>query len=699
MPVDLATPITYLKGVGPQRGKTLEGKGILTVEDLLYYMPFRYEDRSNVKPISDLAPGETATVVGTVTATQMYHPRHSRLRLFELRVRDQSGVAIVGKWFRGGYLETVFERGQTVALYGKIEYDERTREAAIVHPEFEVFRPDDPEAALHLGRIVPVYRAIGKISTRAIRSLTARALEGVERPPDPLPEPIRRRLGMPERFRALQETHFPAAGSDIRALMAFRTPAQYRLIFEEFFYLECGLALKRRKAQALKGITFELNDQAREKIKRILPFKPTGAQKRVLGEIAQDMAQPAPMNRLLQGDVGSGKTIVAVQAAIIAIENGCQVAVMAPTEILATQHFLNFQKLLSPIGYHVVNLTGSIRGVARTKRKRLMAEGVAHVVVGTHALISEDVDYKRLGLIVIDEQHRFGVMQRLGLLQKGEHPDVLVMTATPIPRTLSLTIYGDLDVSILDELPPGRSPITTRQRDYDQIERVYSFIAKEVSEGRQAYIVCPVIEESEAKAAKAALKTYQHLSQNVFPDLNVGLLHGRLKTHEKETVMDSFKRGETNVLVATTVVEVGVDVPNATVMVIEHAESFGLSQLHQLRGRVGRGASKSYCILMTENLTEAARERIQTMERTQDGFEIAEKDLEIRGPGEFFGVKQSGLPEFRVANLLRDREALEIARQEARALVDNAASPEELKSLVEHIREKWQRRYGLVQVG
>ncbi len=699
MPVDLSTPITYLKGVGPQRGKVLEGKGILTVEDLLYYMPFRYEDRSNVKPISELAPGETATVVGTVTATQMYNPRHSRLRLFELRVRDQSGMAIVGKWFRGGYLEGIFERGQTVALYGKIEYDERTREAAIVHPEFEVFRPDDPEAALHLGRIVPIYRAIGKISTRAIRSLMARALEGVDQVSDPLPEPIRRRLGMPERFKALQEAHFPTPGTDMRALMAYRTPAQYRLIFEEFFYLECGLALKRRRAQAVQGIAFELNDQAREKIKRILPFKPTGAQKRVLGEIAHDMALAAPMNRLLQGDVGSGKTIVAVQAAIIAIENGCQVAVMAPTEILATQHFLSFQKLLSPIGYHVVDLTGSIRGVARNKRKRLIAEGVAHVVVGTHALISEDVDYKRLGLIVIDEQHRFGVMQRLGLLQKGEHPDVLVMTATPIPRTLSLTIYGDLDVSILDELPPGRSPITTRQREYDQIERVYSFIAKEVREGRQAYIVCPVIEESEAKAAKAALKTYEHLSENVFPDLQVGLLHGKLKTQEKEAAMDSFKRGETNVLVATTVVEVGVDVPNATVMMIEHAESFGLSQLHQLRGRVGRGAAKSYCILMTETLTETARERINTMERTQDGFEIAEKDLEIRGPGEFFGVKQSGLPEFRVANLLRDREALELARQEARALVDNPASPAGLKSLVEYIREKWQRRYGLVQVG
>ena len=697
--MDISTPITYLKGVGPQRGKVLESKGIFTIEDLLYYMPFRYEDRSNVKPIAELAPGETATVVGTVTATELFRPRHSRLRVFELSVRDGSGIVLVGKWFRGGYLESIFERGQKVALYGKVEYDERSREVIIVHPEYEVFREDDPEAALHLGRIVPVYRAIGKVSARAIRSLTARALDLVEETADPLPLHIRKRLGLPERFRSLRDTHFPPPESDMRALTSFRESAQWRLIFEEFFYLECGLALKRHKAQSVKGIAFDLNDAAREKIKRILPFKPTDAQKRVLGEIAQDMARPAPMSRLLQGDVGSGKTIVAVQAAIIAIENGCQAAIMAPTEVLATQHFLSFRKLLEPLGYNVVDLTGSKRGVARTKRKRLISEGIANIVVGTHALISEDIEYQRLGLIVIDEQHRFGVMQRLGLLRKGEHPDVLVMTATPIPRTLSLTLYGDLDVSILDELPPGRSPITTRRRNYDQVERVYSFIAQEVREGRQAYVVCPVIEESETKAAKAALETYEHLSKTVFPDLNVGLLHGRLNTPEKEAVMDAFKRGETNVLVATTVIEVGVDVPNATVMVIEHAESFGLSQLHQLRGRVGRGAAKSYCVLMTETLTETARERISTMERTQDGFEIAEKDLEIRGPGEFFGTKQSGLPEFRVANLLRDREALELARGEARALIENPPDEQELKSLVEYIREKWQRRYGLVQVG
>ncbi len=697
--MDPATSISYLKGVGPARAKLLEGKGVSTVEDLLYYMPFRYEDRSNVKPISALAPGETATVLGTVSAKELFRSRRSRLRLFEIRVRDDSGAVLVGKWFRGDYLDGIFEKGQIVALYGKIEFDEYSRELSIMHPEYEVFRADDPEAALHLGRIVPVYRAIGKVSARAIRGLAWRALEAVELGDDPLPVDIRRRLGLPDWFAALSDTHFPPEKTDLRALEAFRTPAQYRLIFEEFFYLETGLALKRRKAKAAKGIAFELNDRARSRIKRILPFKPTGAQKRVLREIALDMAEPTPMNRLLQGDVGSGKTIVAVQAAIIAVENGCQVAVMAPTEILAAQHLINFRKLLEPAGYVVVPLTGSYKKSVRAKIERTIAEGVAQVVVGTHALISKGVDYKRLGLIVIDEQHRFGVMQRLELLRKGEHPDVLVMTATPIPRTLSLTLYGELDVSIIDELPPGRTPIVTRHRTYDHAEKVYSFVAQQVREGRQAYVVCPLVEESETKTVKAAVATYEHLSGNVFPDLRVGLLHGKLPTDDKTDVMDSFKKGETDVLVATTVIEVGVDVPNASVMVVEHAETFGLAQLHQLRGRVGRGSAQSYCILLTEKLTEAARERVTTMEKTQDGFEIAEVDLRLRGPGEFFGVKQSGLPEFRVANVLRDREALEIARQEATAAVDAPPDRAALEKLVAYIREKWQRRYGLVQVG
>ena len=698
--MNLDTPITYLKGVGPQRAKTLESKGIATVEDLLYYMPFRYEDRSNVKRIADLAPGETATVVGRISGSQLFHPRRSRLRVFEARVSDGSGGPLICKWFRGDYLQSILERGLEVSFFGKVEWNAYSQEASMLHPEYEILREDDPEANLHLGRIVPIYQAIGKINTRVLRSLVHRALESFPQEPDPLPAAVRARLGLPERSRALRDAHFPPPGTDLRVLESYRTPAQFRLIIEEFFFLECGLALKRRKARSVEGIAFELNDRARQKIKQILPFKPTAAQKRVLKEIAGDMKEPAPMNRLLQGDVGSGKTIVAVEAAVIALENDYQVAVMAPTEILATQHFLYFKRLLEKkAGYVVAGLTGSYSAREKAKLKQLIAEGVVQVVVGTHALISQDVQFRNLGLIIIDEQHRFGVMQRLELLRKGKHPDVLVMTATPIPRTLSLTLYGELDVSIIDELPPGRSPIKTRHVKQEESEKVYSFARRQAEARRQTYVVYPVIEESETKAVKAAQKMYEHLSQVVFPDLPVGLLHGRLPTAEKEMVMDRFVRGEILILVSTTVVEVGVDVPNATVMVVEHAENFGLSQLHQLRGRVGRGSEQSYCILLTGDLSETARERINTMVRTQDGFEIAETDLRLRGPGEFFGTKQSGLPAFRVANLVRDREALEVARSEATGYIEHPPSAEELKTLIDYIRQKWQRRYGLVQVG
>ena len=702
--MDLDTSIAYLKGVGPRRAKVLENKGIRTVEDLLYYLPFRYEDRTNVKPVSNLVPGETAAVLGTVVATQQYGSRMSKWRIFEVRVRDEFGDIVVGKWFRGGYLQSLFERGQTVALYGKIEIDDDQRsiapyELSIVHPDYEILSSDDEsESALHVGRVVPVYRAIGKVQKRAIRAMVWHALEAADLDDDPLPEPTRKRLGLPNRKRALSDAHFPPADTDQKTLEAYRTPAQFRLIFEEFFYLEVGLALKRRRAKSVQGIAFELNDRAREQIRKILPFRLTNAQRRVVREIAYDMERETPMNRLLQGDVGSGKTIVAMQAAVIALENGYQVAVMAPTEILAAQHLISFRKLLEPAGYVVVGLTGSYSQREKTKLKRLIREGIAHVAVGTHALISKDVEYKSLGLIVIDEQHRFGVVQRLELLRKGVHPDVLVMTATPIPRTLALTLYGDLDVSIIDELPPGRSPIITRQRTYAQVARVYAFIAQQVAEGRQAYIVCPLVEESELRETKAAVETHERLSTEVFPSLKVGLLHGRMKSAEKEEVMDAFNKGEIQILVSTTVVEVGVDVPNASVMVVEHAESFGLSQLHQLRGRVGRGAAQSYCILLTEDPSATATERIKTMERTQDGFEIADVDLKLRGPGEFFGTKQSGLPEFRVANLLRDKEALELARSEANGLVESG-DKETLEPLVAFIQDRWQRRYGLVQVG
>jgi ATP-dependent DNA helicase RecG len=679
----------------------LEGKGIFTVEDLLYYLPFRYEDRANTKPIAQLAPGEMATVVAEIQSARPLQFRRSAVRMFEVRAKDESRGALVCKWFRGDYLAGILAPGQRVAFYGKVEYDNYAGELSILHPEFEILSSDDEEgeAALHVGRIVPIYEAAGKITTRVFRTLVHRALEQAPEVEDPLPEAIRTRLAAPVRAIALRESHFPAVGADLRVLNAFRTPPQLRLIFEEFFYLECGLALKRRNARAVEGIAFELHGRAREKIKQILPFKPTAAQKRVLKEVATDMSQPHPMNRLLQGDVGSGKTIVALEAAIIALENGYQVALMAPTEILATQHYLYSKRLLEKAGYLVTPLTGSLTPRDKEKLKKVIAAGLVHVVVGTHALLEGDVEFARLGLVIIDEQHRFGVIQRLKLLQKGRTPDVLVMTATPIPRTLALTLYGDLDVSVIDELPPGRHPIITRHHQEHEIEQVWSFVHAEIRKGRQAYVVYPVIEESETRAIKAAQKMHTHLSERVFPGLAVGLLHGRLAAAEKDAVMQDFKAGRIHILVATTVVEVGVDVPNATVMVIEQAESFGLSQLHQLRGRVGRGSDQSYCLLVTAELTEAARERIRTITETNDGFQIAEMDLKLRGPGEFFGTRQSGLPAFRVANLLRDREVLEIARTEATAFVENPPSADELRRVVAHIRQSWQRRYGLVQVG
>jgi ATP-dependent DNA helicase RecG len=621
--------------------------------------------------------------------------------MFEVRFSDSSRAILVGKWFHGGYLANVITEGMKLALFGKVEFDSYSGELTMLHPEFEVLSADDEdgEAALHVGRVVPIYEGAGKMTTRVLRTITHRILQEVSPEPDVLPQYLRDRLKLPERWKAIRDVHFPPPDSDLRLLNSFRSPGQFRLIFEEFFWLECGVALKRSKARTLPGIAFELNERVREQIKTMLPFKPTGAQKRVLKEIADDMSAPRPMNRLMQGDVGSGKTIVAAEAAVIAIENGYQVAVLAPTEILATQHGLYFKQILSKLGYVTLLLTGSFTAREKAQLKKLIAEGLAHVVIGTHAILEKDVEFKKLGLAIVDEQHRFGVMQRLGLLQKGVHPDVLVMTATPIPRTLAMTLYGDLDVSVIDELPPGRKPIVTKHATSDRVESVYSFLKQQVDEGRQAYVVYPVIEESETQAMKAAQQMYEHLSKEVFPTLSVGLMHGRLGSEEKERVMQEFKAGRVQILVSTTVIEVGVDVPNASVMVIEQAERFGLSQLHQLRGRVGRGAAQSYCILVTEKMNDTAKHRIRTLVESTDGFYISEMDLKLRGPGEFFGTKQSGLPSLRVANILRDGEILEIARREAVDFIAKPPSEDDLRKAVAYIRDHWQRRYGLVTVG
>jgi ATP-dependent DNA helicase RecG len=699
--MDLATPLTYVKGIGPARAAMLEAKGLVTVEDLLGYVPFRYEDRSNMKTIAQLAPGEMATVIADVLSAKLSGFKRRNLGLFEARFTDASRHVLVGKWFHGGYLANVLSEGMKLALFGKVEFDSYSGELTMLHPEFEILSGDDEdgEAALHTGRIVPIYEAAGKLTTRVLRIFTHRILAEIEPEKDHLPPHIRQRLRYPDRASAVREVHFPPPDSDLRLLNSFRSLAQQRLIFEEFFWLECGVALKRAKARTLPGIAFELTDRVRAQVKAMLPFKPTEAQKRVLAEIAADMKEPRPMNRLLQGDVGSGKTIVAAEAAVIAIENGYQVAILAPTEILASQHGLYFRQILNKLGYVTVLLTGSFSQREKAQLKKLVAEGLAHVVVGTHALLEKDVEFKRLGLAIVDEQHRFGVLQRLGLVQKGVHPDVLVMTATPIPRTLAMTLYGDLDVSVIDQMPPGRKPIQTKHATADRIEQVYSFLHKQIDEGRQAYVVYPVIEESETQAMKAAQQMHEHLSREVFPDLEVGLMHGRLGSDEKEAAMQRFKEGRTQILVSTTVIEVGVDVPNATVMVVEQAERFGLAQLHQLRGRVGRGAAQSYCILVTEKMNDTARERIRTLVESTDGFYISEMDLKLRGPGEFFGTKQSGLPSLRVANILRDGDLLEIARREAVDFIARPPSEEDLRQAVAYIRDHWQRRYSLVTVG
>jgi ATP-dependent DNA helicase RecG len=690
----------YVKGVGPARAEMLKAKGLITVEDLLAYAPFRYEDRSNVKTIEQLAPGEMATVVAEVRTARVAAFRRGALGLFEATFRDASRALLLGKWFHGAYLANVLVPGLRVALYGKVELDSYTGEMSMLHPEYEIL-PEDEEGdpALHTGRVTPIYEGVGKVTTRLLRVLVNRVLEALPPLPDPLPRAILDRLKLPAYWTAVRQIHFPPADSDLRLLNAFRSPAQYRMIFEEFFWLECGLTLKKSKARQAAGIAFELTARIRERIKTMLPFKPTSAQKRVLGEIARDMASPHPMSRLLQGDVGSGKTLVAAEAAIIAIENGCQVAVLAPTEILAGQHYYYFKNLFQKLGYEVVLLTGSQPRREKEQIKKLVAEGLAQVAVGTHALLEQDVEFQRLGLAIVDEQHRFGVMQRLRFMEKGVQPDVLVMTATPIPRTLALTIYGDLDVSVIDELPPGRRPIVTRHVSEDRLERVWSSVKREVDAGRQAYVVYPVIEESETQAMKAAEGMHQHLKNIVYPGYRVGLLHGRLASADKEAAMESFKRGETQILVSTTVIEVGVDVPNASVMVVEQAERFGLSQLHQLRGRVGRGAEQSYCVLVTGKLNDAARERIRTLVDSGDGFYIAEMDLKLRGPGEFFGTKQAGLPALRIGNILRDQDLLEMARSEAEGFIARPGSGEEMRRAVSYLKTHWQRRYGLVTVG
>jgi ATP-dependent DNA helicase RecG len=703
--VTVANPVKFLRGVGPQRAALLEEHGIATVGDLLSYLPFRYEDRIRFTPIAEIVPGQAHTILAEVTGGGGSTVRFTRGRgaMFHLAVRDKTGM-LHARFFHGAYLQGKLKEGQRVILHGKVEVDPyRPARLEMVNPQMEMVSGGDqqPADSTEMGRIVPVYEAMGGISSRMLRRIIYGVLLNFDgQMPDPLPEEIRERYRFPARRTALLYAHFPPKDESLELLNSFRSPAQMRLIFEEFFYYQLALALRRQREQHRPGIAMRVReDKIRDALKRILPFKPTAAQKRVLAEIAGDLEKPYPMHRLLEGDVGSGKTIVALEAATIAIENGCQVALMAPTEILAAQHFLSARRIFTPAGYRVELITGGRAKAERELAALRVQAGQAQLVVGTHALIEGGVKFEKLGLAIVDEQHRFGVLQRKRLIEKGASPHVLVMTATPIPRTLALTVYGDLDISVIDELPPGRTPIETRWSSDAQLPGVWEFLRREIARGRQAYVIYPVIEESKQEL-KAATAEYERLAKSVFPQLRVGLLHGRLKTDEKEAVMEQFRRGELNVLVATTVIEVGVDVPNATVMVIEHADRFGLAQLHQLRGRIGRGTEKSHCILIApRTIAGEARERIETMVATANGFEIAERDLKQRGPGEFFGTRQHGDAAFSFAQPLRDREILELARREAFALAENPEKAKEVASRLEAVNPSWQRRYQLASVG
>jgi ATP-dependent DNA helicase RecG len=717
--LELTTPVQYIKGVGPKLAEILATKGIATVGDLLHYLPFRYEDRLNPRGIAELRPGEMATVIGEVRNSGLFRTR--RMPIFQLTV-GQGRSKLKCLWFNATYLQDKFKAGQLIALYGKVEQDSRSGELQIIQPQFEMLgdapgdaADDKAAASLEVGRIVPIYESAGqgRVTARWFRRVIRTALDDLTPElAETIPAAVRERLALVSPREALWKVHWPEAGESFEDLQSSRTPAHIRLIFEELFFTELGLELKRRQQKAQTGIAFRLDDRVRQAIKKILPFHPTAAQKRVLKEIADDMQKPHPMRRLLQGDVGSGKTIIGFQAAIIAIENGCQVALMAPTEILAQQHYFSARRILENAGYRIVLLTGSLEADRKREIRRHIAQGNAQLVIGTHALLEEKVEFAKPGLVIVDEQHRFGVLQRLKLMKKsGEgsdeknlaEPDVLVMTATPIPRTLALTLYGDLDLSVLDELPPGRTPIVTRRITDDRSPEVWDFVRKQAAKGHQVYVVYPVIAENEETELKAAVKMYRELSGKVFADLKVGLLHGRLDSELKDQVMRMFQKGELQILVATTVIEVGVDVPNATVMVIEHAERFGLAQLHQLRGRIGRGAAKSYCILMTGGkVTEEGERRLNAMVRTNDGFQIAELDLELRGPGEFFGTRQAGMPDFRVANLIRDRQLLELAKREAAAVVagpNTEITQVEISRALVALRMRWQHTYGLVEVG
>ena len=702
---ELTSPLGGIKGIGPKRRADLERAGLRCLEDLLYHLPFRYEDRRRVREIASLRPGEKALFGGRVVAAGVQRTRRRRFSIFRATIEDESG-RLLAIWFNQPYLVDVIKEGYAISLYGEaVASGQGGGILEVQNPQFEVGK----EAAAEAG-IVPVYERIGSVGGRVLRMAIADLYERYRvEPPCSVPEAVLRRLGYMEPARALRRLHLPPDEADVDALNAGRSPEQRSLVFDEFFLLQAGLALRRKEAKLeTRGIAFKTSDAMRETLQGMLSFRLTPGQRSALKEIVDDMTSPQPMRRLLQGDVGCGKTIVALLAAALAVENGYQAALMAPTEILAEQHMASVRSHLSHTRYRVRLLTGGLPAKQKEEVRGEIASGEVDLVVGTHALIQEGTAFARLGLAVIDEQHRFGVLQR-GRLMNGEgdspDPDVLIMTATPIPRSLTLTLFGDLDVSAIRDMPPGRKTPVTAVRSEKGRARIDAFLESQMKEGRQVYAVAPAIDEARDGGMRSAKELFERM-RRTFPHRRIGLLHGRMKTAEREETMERFARGEIDLLACTTVIEVGVDVPNATVMLIENAERFGLSQLHQLRGRVGRGGERGYCILLHDRKkgdeeSTAAAERLAVMSSTHDGFEIAERDLEIRGPGEFWGTRQSGMPALRVGNLIRDAGLLKQARDEAFRLVfePGAGEAATLRQLQEMVRGRWLERYGLVLIG
>ncbi len=690
----LDQPLQFLKGVGPRRAEMFRKFGLRRVEDLLYHLPFRYEDRRRITPIRDLRVGAEATSVGTLIHLAERYAGRSRRHILEGAVRDATGILPLTWYHQIAYFRSRYAVGSEYVVHGKVEASP-TGGRRMVHPDME-------PAVGEVRGIVPVYEKPGGLSVPAMRKLAQQAVElWADRVPSVLPEAIVQREGLMDLSQALRAVHLPDTEADVAALNAFTSAAHRSLVFDELFFLQLGMLLRRRANAAEPGLALPRRGSLTDRLRELLPFRLTGAQERVLREVFADMAEPRPMHRLIQGDVGSGKTIVALFAALVAVENDYQAAIMAPTELLAEQHFRSMEPYADRLGVRIELLTSEVSKARRGEIYDGLASGGVQLVLGTHALVQESVRFRALGLGVIDEQHRFGVLQRAALRSFGA-PDILLMTATPIPRTLALTLYADLDVSFLDELPPGRAPVRTVIYPENRRAEVYELVRRELDRGRQGYVVYPLVEGSEDPTLRDATTMARELARTVFPGYRVGLIHGRMKADEKDAVMRRFQAGDLQLLVSTTVVEVGIDVPNATVMVVEHAERFGLAQLHQLRGRVGRGSEPATCVLVASYAQgDNARERLEAMARSTDGFEIAEIDLRMRGPGDFLGTRQAGMPDFRVSNLIRDSRILEAARRAAREWLErdpDLSSPESqpLRAVLAH---RWSGRLELAHTG